>query len=174
MIMTTNKPTRCTNEWMSEVENIIWTTEIVGWVVFSSENNEPESRSTQHNNGNLFKVHWFHGSCNRRHPVCVNIFCVILPAFRYFCCVMRLLMMYKGWHLFACYSSIQLLCFFSQMTACQHVRTAQELNSRTDHSKSSTNIESDECENFGQKLMRCAGLSGLNNIGIIAKWLELN
>lgn len=72
---------------------------------------------------------------------------------------MRLLMMYKGWHLFACYSSIQLLRFPS-MTSCRHVRTTEGLFSRTDHSQSPTNIESEfwsyECLNVGQKLMRQA------------------
>lgn len=48
---------------------------------------------------------------------------------------MRLLMMYEGWHLFACYSPIQFASLFHNLkSACDVMRATKELNSRTDHS----------------------------------------
>lgn len=68
--------------------------------------------------------------------MCVNIARnIFLPVFCSFCCVMRLLMMYEGWHLFACYSPIQFASLFDDLkSACDVMRATKELNSRTDHS----------------------------------------
>lgn len=66
---------------------------------------------------------------------------------------MRLLMMYEGWHLFACFP-IQFASFLTSSRTCDWVRVPEKhtkLNSRTDRRQSQTNIESEFI--FRAKLM---------------------